>query len=51
MVEQNAKSALALSDFGVVLELGKVRMHQEAKTLLNDPRVGRLFLGGAIDGE
>ncbi len=51
MVEQNAKSALALSDFGVVLELGKVRMHEEASSLLNDPRVGQLFLGGAIDGK
>lgn len=49
MVEQNAKSALANSDFGLVLELGQVRMHDKAETLLNDPRVGRLFLGGHID--
>ena len=50
MVEQNAKSALAISDYGIVLELGQVRMHDEAKVLLNDPRVGELFLGGAIEG-
>jgi len=51
MVEQNAKSALAVSDFGLVLELGQTRMHDEAAKLLADPRVGRLFLGGHIDEE
>lgn len=49
MVEQNARSALANSDFGLVLELGQVRMHDRADVLLNDPRVGHLFLGGHID--
>lgn len=49
MVEQNAKSALAMSDYGLVLELGQMRMHDKADVLLNDPRVGRLFLGGHID--
>lgn len=46
MVEQNAKAALAMSDFGLVLELGQTRMHDRAATLLEDPRVGQLFLGG-----
>ena len=49
MVEQNAKAALSMSDFGLVLELGQTRMHDRADTLLNDPRVGRLFLGGHVD--
>lgn len=49
MVEQNAKAALAISDYGVVLELGQTRMHGRAETLLADPRVGRLFLGGNVD--
>ena len=47
MVEQNAKRALEISDFGVVLELGRVRMQGRARDLLADPRVGQLFLGGA----
>ena len=47
MVEQNAKRALEISDFGVVLELGRVRMQGRARELLADPRVGQLFLGGA----
>ena len=47
MVEQNAKRALEISDFGVVLELGRTRMAGRASELLSDPRVGQLFLGGA----
>jgi branched-chain amino acid transport system ATP-binding protein len=49
MVEQNAKSALAVSDYGIVLELGQTRMHDKADVLLNDPRVGHLFLGGHVE--
>ncbi|HEX6979451.1 MAG TPA: ABC transporter ATP-binding protein [Alphaproteobacteria bacterium] len=48
MVEQNAKSALQLSDFGIVLELGRTRMMDRASTILADPRIGQLFLGGAV---
>jgi branched-chain amino acid transport system ATP-binding protein len=51
MVEQNAKSALAMSDYGLVLELGQTRMHDKAEALLNDPRVGQLFLGGHMEEE
>jgi branched-chain amino acid transport system ATP-binding protein len=47
MVEQNAKRALEISDYGVVLELGRTRLHGRAPELLADPRVGQLFLGGA----
>lgn len=49
MVEQNAKAALAMSDYGLVLELGQTRMHDRAEKLLADPRVGHLFLGGSIE--
>jgi len=49
MVEQNAKAALAMSDYGLVLELGQTRMHDRAEKLLADPRVGQLFLGGHIE--
>lgn len=49
MVEQNAKAALAMSDYGLVLELGQTRMHDKASKLLADPRVGQLFLGGHIE--
>jgi branched-chain amino acid transport system ATP-binding protein len=48
MVEQNAKRALEISDFGVVLELGRTRMAGDARAILADPRVGQLFLGGGL---
>ena len=47
MIEQNAKSALEISDDGLVLELGRTRMQDDASKLLADPRIARLFLGGA----
>ena len=51
MVEQNAKRALEISDFGVVLELGRTRMAGEARAILADPKVGQLFLGGGLATE
>jgi len=49
MIEQNARSALEISDYGIVLELGRTRMIDKAETVLNDPRVAQLFLGGAME--
>jgi branched-chain amino acid transport system ATP-binding protein len=48
MIEQNARSALEISDFGIVLELGQTRLVDKAERVLNDPRIGELFLGGAM---
>ena len=48
MIEQNARSALEISDFGIVLELGQTRLVDKAERVLNDPRIGQLFLGGAM---
>jgi neutral amino acid transport system ATP-binding protein len=47
MVEQNARRALAMSDRGYVLELGRNRFEGHAADLLEDPRVAELYLGGA----
>ena len=49
MIEQNARSALEISDFGIVLELGRTRLVDRADRVLNDPRIGQLFLGGAME--
>ncbi|MET4798736.1 ABC transporter ATP-binding protein [Bradyrhizobium sp. LB11.1] len=49
MIEQNARSALEISDIGIVLELGQTRMVDKADRILNDPRIGQLFLGGAME--
>ena len=48
MIEQNARSALEISDFGIVLELGQTRIVDTAAKILGDPRIGRLFLGGGL---
>src|SRR5262249_12905640 len=49
MVEQNAKSALEISDYGLVLELGQARIQDKAEAILSNPRIGQLFLGGALN--
>lgn len=49
MIEQNAKRALEMSDEGIVLELGRTRIAGKAATILADPRIGQLFLGGGLE--
>jgi branched-chain amino acid transport system ATP-binding protein len=51
MIEQNARSALEISDYGLVLELGRTRIFDKADKVLNDPRVAQLFLGGVLEGD
>lgn len=46
MVEQNAKKGLEFADIGYVLVSGQVAMAAPGRDLLDDPAVGRLFLGG-----
>jgi branched-chain amino acid transport system ATP-binding protein len=48
LIEQNAKSALEHSDFGLVLEQGQTRIEDTAAKILADPRIGELFLGGGL---
>lgn len=48
MVEQNAKKALAMADRGYVLENGRDRFEGRGEDLLNDPKVGELYLGAAF---
>ncbi|WP_024520139.1 ABC transporter ATP-binding protein [Bradyrhizobium sp. Tv2a-2] len=49
MIEQNARSALEISDHAIVLELGQTRLADKADRVLHDPRIGQLFLGGAME--
>ena len=46
IVEQNAKLSLEMSDRGYVLASGENRFEGTGEELLNDPEVGRLYLGG-----
>jgi branched-chain amino acid transport system ATP-binding protein len=46
MVEQNAKKGLEFADIGYVLVSGEIAMAAPGNELLQNPDVGRLFLGG-----
>ncbi|MDJ0894410.1 MAG: ABC transporter ATP-binding protein [Alphaproteobacteria bacterium] len=46
MVEQNAKKGLEFADIGYVLVSGEVAIAGKGDDLLQNPDVGRLFLGG-----
>jgi branched-chain amino acid transport system ATP-binding protein len=46
MVEQNARKGLEFADVGYVLVAGRVARAGSGRELLDDPEVGRLFLGG-----
>jgi len=46
MVEQNAKQSLNMAHRGYVLANGENRFEGGGRELLNDPEVGRLYLGG-----
>ena len=47
MVEQNARRALALSDRGYVLDMGRNAYTGPGRALLDDPRVVELYLGAS----
>ncbi|HRK19586.1 MAG TPA: ABC transporter ATP-binding protein [Hyphomicrobiaceae bacterium] len=51
LIEQNAKQALQMSDYGLVLEQGQTRIEDTASNILGDPRIGQLFLGGGLAGK
>jgi branched-chain amino acid transport system ATP-binding protein len=48
LIEQNARQALAISDYGLVLEQGQTRIEDTAGNILADPRIAQLFLGGGL---
>jgi len=46
LVEQNAKKALEISDFGAVFSFGKKVIEDEASRILSDKEISKLYLGG-----
>jgi branched-chain amino acid transport system ATP-binding protein len=48
LIEQNARQALQMSDYGMVLEQGQTRIENTAANILADPRIAQLFLGGGL---
>ena len=49
MIEQNAKKALEISDYGIVMQQGRRALDGPAREVLDHPQIGHLFLGGAVD--
>ena len=47
LVEQFAAAALAVADYGYVLENGRISVHGPAERLRNDPAVKASYLGGS----
>ena len=45
LVEQNARSGLGIASHGVVMESGRVRLEGPGPEVLNNPEIGRLYLG------
>ncbi len=45
MVEQNAKAALKVSDRGIILSDGKLRLEGAADELLESPEIGEIYFG------
>jgi branched-chain amino acid transport system ATP-binding protein len=51
LIEQNARQALQMSDYGLVLEQGQTRIEGTAASILADTRIAQLFLGGGLQEE
>lgn len=51
LVEQNARSGLAVAHRAAVLEAGVVALTGTGQELLNDPEVARLYLGASTRGQ
>jgi branched-chain amino acid transport system ATP-binding protein len=49
LVEQNARQALAVADYGYVLESGRIVLEGSSARLQTDPNVRELYLGVAQD--
>jgi branched-chain amino acid transport system ATP-binding protein len=46
LVEQNARAALLIADYGYVLETGRIVLEGRADQLLDDPKIKSAYLGG-----
>jgi branched-chain amino acid transport system ATP-binding protein len=48
LVEQNARAGLEIADDGAVMDAGVVKLRARGRDLLDDPRVGALYLGSPM---
>jgi branched-chain amino acid transport system ATP-binding protein len=48
LIEQNARAALQVADYGYVLETGEIAVEGPSDALASDPRVAATYLGQAV---
>jgi branched-chain amino acid transport system ATP-binding protein len=48
LVEQNARAGLSISNRGIVMESGRVRLEGSHEEILGNPEISHLYLGGTI---
>ncbi len=48
LVEQNVRAGLGIATQGIVMESGKVRLEGTHQQILDNPQIGRLYLGGTL---
>ena len=49
LIEQNAKAALMVADFGYVLQSGRISTEGKGADLLQEPSVREAYLGKSVD--
>lgn len=49
LVEQNVRSGLGIATHGVVMESGRVRLTGSAQSILSNPEISSLYLGGTLE--
>ena len=45
LIEQNAKQALKVADYGYILDIGKIKASDDARVLLADESVQKAYFG------
>jgi ABC-type branched-subunit amino acid transport system ATPase component len=51
LVEQNVRAGLSIATHGVVMESGQVRLEGTHREILNNPKIGQLYLGGMLSAD
>lgn len=46
LIEQNAKQALKVADYGYILDIGRIKASNDARALLEDETVQKTYFGG-----